>query len=113
MNHRLEGTTEDSRRSLITFGLWGASVLGFALFVAFGSVTVNAGFLRGRSSDVSRIWQRFAANLDEIGPAAVMNLTVIFLTAVVVVAGALGLLIVMFLTNDDNATIPARSDHRE
>jgi ABC-type Fe3+ transport system permease subunit len=106
-------TIEESRRSLVALGLWVASVAVFALFLAFGSVTVNAGFLRGRSSDVTRIWERFAANLDEVGPAAIMNLTVIFLVAVTLVAGALGLLFALLLTNDNDAALPAHLDHHE
>ena len=76
-------------------------------------MTVNAGFLRGRTSDVTRIWERFAANLDEIGPAAMMNLTVILLVAVILVTGALGLLFALLLTNDNDATMPAHLDPRE
>lgn len=113
IEHRPAETIDESRRSLVALGLWLASVAGFALFLAFGSVTVNAGFLQGRSSDVTRIWQRFAANLDEVGPAAAMNLLVIFLVAVTLVVGALGLLTALLLTNDRNVIRPAPSDHRE
>ena len=86
--------------------VWWLMVVGFALFIAAGSVTLEAGSRRGRTMRVVEVWRRFGEALPEVGPAILLRIGVYGAVVAVLGLAALGLWLVLTATDRPMADPP-------
>ena len=102
--------TEGGRaRRRVIAAAWLATAGAVAIFLGFGSVTLEAGARPGRSQRVVEVWRRFLADLPEGGNAALLRVVVVGLIAVVLLGSALGFWLAMTAA-DDSASRPLAGD---
>ena len=94
-------------RSRIVTVTWLVAIVAFALFIGFGSVTVEAGARPGRSLRVVEVWRRFLADLPESGHATLLRLVVLGTVAALLVGSALGLWLAVNAAADPAHRSPA------
>ena len=75
----------------VAAAFWLLAVAALAVFLAVGSVRVEAGEDRGRSVRVVEVWWRFMDALPTVGQAALLQVVIVGAVAVVVLGSALGL----------------------
>ena len=80
--------------------VWLAATVGFALFLAFGSVTLESGRLAGRTMRVAEVWRRLGDALPEVGHATLLRVVFYGAIAVVLAGAVLGLWLALTATGE-------------
>ena len=80
--------------------VWLAATVGFALFLAFGSVTLESGRLAGRTMRIAEVWRRLGDALPEVGHATLLRVVFYGATAVVLAGAGLGFWLALTATGE-------------
>ncbi len=98
----LEAGTETTEvgRARWHIAAWLVALAGFALFLGFGSVTLEAGAGPGRSLRVAEVWRRYVADPPEIGHATLLRVVVFGAIVAVLLGSVLGLWLAVNATDD-------------
>jgi len=83
------------------------AVVALAVFLGFGSVTLEAGTRSGRSLRVVEVWRCFLADPPAVGHATLLRVVVFGAIVTVLLGAALGLWLAVTATDDPERRLPA------